>query len=319
LAGRRCALTRCAVAKQKPPEGGHQQQLSPIEEIYKRHTEKTLGAFESYHRELKADFARRAALVTARFAAQLEGVRAKLQLQGSAEELLRGEGIAPPDLARSKVRAARASELMRCALTLRAATQSASEAVAAGEALRGAYQRELGELEAQLQRRVALLVANFEAHLAGVAPSPFLLPVTLSVSVARSPVRFDAAFRATDTLEDVKAEVAERCKQAGDAVVSWPADLRFVVRRAGPENKDGESETLADARLSLHELRLVQGSALQLVGSIVFASQAPVRCFSREFVKGKEHVVDYFRCKDCAVNCERRSARARSLGCADPR
>ena len=44
-----------------------------------------------------------------------------------------------------------------------------------------------------------------------------------------------------------------------------------------------------------------QGSELIIKGDILLESDKPKSCFTVTFKKGD--VVDYFRCKDCNINC----------------
>jgi hypothetical protein len=88
----------------------------------------------------------------------------------------------------------------------------------------------------------------------------------------------------------------------------------YVVRpsalRRSEESKSGEQGGaprddmvwVARETVPMCELRLDQGCELVVAGTVAFESDAPARCFTLTYEKGKDQRVSYMRCVDFACN-----------------
>eukprot|EP00753_Platysulcus_tardus_P008160 PLAT1570.1.p1 GENE.PLAT1570.1~~PLAT1570.1.p1 ORF type:complete len:411 (+),score=74.10 PLAT1570.1:17-1249(+) len=246
---------------------------SPIEAVFQRHMQRSLLGFQSYYEDLKRKHVERTARVKTELAEALEDVAA------SAAASLRRPADGPPILRRDDS-------------TDRAAS------------LRRNCEAKLAELQQRFDAAVGVLVDSYDRYMSELAPSPALVPATVTIEVEDRHMRFDAQVKSTSFTADMIDVVQARFRDLGDPVVEFGADVQWKLKPA-EVSKEDELISLDDDRPIFEQSasgRIDPGVHLLLVGSVKLSSMAPKACFKAEFVKGAGMVMDYYRCNDCGFN-----------------
>jgi Zinc finger, C3HC4 type (RING finger) len=262
--------------------------LSPIEQVFHKHLQKGLLAYESYFESVSSKF--KSAIQDAKQASEVR--RSQLKPAGSAD----------------------------------AGSSGNSDALLAGEEAR--LEAIIAELEEALERSTALLVESYSGFLESAIPAtPQFLPVAVSVEVPSQSLKLPrVVLKPTDSAKDVQALIVEKLAAQGNPVVELTDDCKWVIREpfAAPggsnNNTDGEGAaaggkaeegkddgqrsvvTVTDLHAPLIQCGLVPGATIVLEGNVRCEDDMPKQCFRQVFVKEETQVVDYYSCRDCKTN-----------------
>lgn len=179
-------------------------------------------------------------------------------------------------------------------------------------------------MSAEFERSVGVLLEGYDKLLSEVIPSPSFLPVTVTLSIPSRGFRVPKVqLKPVDHMDDIKRRLADALEKSGNPVVSWGDDVRFMITRPleipGAPSASGSPAPAAagsaaaamvvmeDATKAVHQMGILAGSEVALVGTVQLKSDMPKECFSAVFSKDKpEQLVDYFTCRDCRTNCEKK-------------
>lgn len=267
------------------PDEQTTQSKSPIELVFQQHARKTLLGYQQYYTELVSKFTKQEAELKSAHAEQSVELRAKLKLDQAGTDLPAASSVA---------------------LTL-VRTPSLEQALKSLATMESELTAKLAQIEAQKNQTIRLLVESFEKHWSSIAPAPFLIPVTVTLSVPRKGFQCLVSLRSADTLNDVKQSLMKRTEDMGDPIVSFGADFGFSLKRpyaatatATADAKQPVAEKYTNLNVPIMELKIEPGSELQAAGEFTFASERKDPCFSVSFHADMR--VDYFRCSDCSLN-----------------
>ena len=202
------------------------------------------------------------------------------------------------------------------------------------EALMSKFVASITRIDSEFERSRKLVLDSFAEYMASVAPSPFLLPVSVSIRVhARTKCAWDdVSLKATDALRRVVDFVEEQMEAAGDPVDSYlkdegesglkigvvrpmmtdvvsSGDAKSVVEESKVEEEEEvagkveEMEVVTDLDQCVQDLALRPGATLILLTPFILKSEVPRPCFTYDFEKGKGQKTDYYKCDTCSIKC----------------
>jgi hypothetical protein len=141
----------------------------------------------------------------------------------------------------------------------------------------------------------------FDKHLAVAAPSISQLPVQVTVVVEASGTQVGTLIvQPTDTIREVRAGAILRLEQQGNPVLAHSERCLFFLQRAY-DLAGAKRELLPEAQ-PLGTLKIEPGSVLVWTGDVKLKADQPATCFVLTYSKDKKEPVDYFSCKNCAIN-----------------
>jgi len=168
---------------------------------------------------------------------------------------------------------------------------------------------------------VDVLIQKYDAYMSNLAPSSFLTPIFITLSIEDRPLSFEVAVRSTDTVSDMRDVLIEQTNVLGNPIKEFGPLSCFLLRqaprkeskedrpnkiigfffprRASQENENGkrESEVIQDETLTIGKLTNNNTKIVHLIlrGGVRFKNEVP-KC-----VLVKED--QYFSCTDCSEMC----------------
>ena len=189
--------------------------------------------------------------------------------------------------------------------------KSAVEAQNGGKASKAQLDAALAPLEAEMNvamanvrdsydKSMSALLEAYDQHMGKAAPSMAALPVAVTVIVESSKtVVENVNIKPTDTPREVRAAVIERLAALGNPVVAHSERCLFRLQRACDVSSQLQ---ILDEMTPLGMLKIEPASRLFWTGDVKLKSDVPALCFSVTFQKDAKQSVDYFACKQCAIN-----------------
>jgi len=262
----------------------HEFKVSPIEEVFSKNLRSSLLAYESYYQNLLLEYNQKRLQLQADHESQKEHLKAKVAVsEQNLGEPSSGEIPPSPTLKR---------------------TQSTEEAIQILSKIDGEYKQKLKFLKDGLDKSVSLLVQAYESYMSGIAPSPFLLPTKVTISVAgRNGLKCEALLKPTDPVETVKQLLADKCKGMGNPISEFDPDMKYAIKSPMSDKKINDLETINGlSRVCELKEKIFPGAEILLIGAVKLESEAPETCFTADYKQGGDQRVDYFRCNTCGLN-----------------
>jgi len=241
--------------------------LSPVEEVFQRHMQKSLASYEAYYQELKAKFEKAKAAARSEFAA-------KCVAKENEIDTAMGKGT---EKAKKEMEKALGVLTQECENKISAIDQSLNECV-------------------------DNLVQACEGFLKERTVEPRLAGLLVNLSIPSRGIRMERIqLRPTDAPNDLSNLLDERLRVMGKPLASVSPDAYFVLR-----TPLGEEIVLKDRSRPLLQYEAPPGCEIELRGQVKLQGDAPEECFTLRFRKGVQLVESYYVCKDCNITwvCE---------------
>lgn len=241
-------------------------ELSPVEEVFQKHMQRSLASYELYYQELKAKFEKAQASVRSKFAAQCLDSEKEI-------EAVYGKGTDKAKAERERA--------------LRGLTEECEEKIRV--------------LRQSLDDCVGSLVKAYDGFLKERAVEPRLAGLSVNVLVPSRGIRWERIqLRPTDAPNELFNLLEERLKAMGTPMLDLSPDACFVLR-----TPLGEEIVLKDRNKPLLQYDAPPGCDVELRGQIKMQGDTH-ECFTLRFQKGGNQVENYFVCKDCKITwvCE---------------
>lgn len=275
-------------------DGMSAKKLSPIEKVFQKHAKVSLLAYGDYYRDLENTFNQSKSQLQTFYGSRLEEYRAKMNVVVELPNLFDEKLDIVKDFPNPSLERTTSKEQQHEKL----------------EAIQKEYQEKVTALKTRFDHSVQLLVDSYDQYMSSIAPSPFLLPVKCTVVIPGKNILFDVSLRMTDTIYDIRKLLFENRAKTPDPLTSFGKDVKFWIKRPlvslpkeDEEHKiDPLLEEVKDENTSVSELKLIQGTQIHIIGTLIFKSNAPKKCFTLTYKKGEDQRIDYYRCKDCKFN-----------------
>jgi hypothetical protein len=264
---------------------------SPVESVFQKHARKSLLAYEEYYESLVASTNKKKAELKQKVSGELDKIQGALHAEFKVAEML------------EDYQKHAAEDEMPVPLQPGMLSRSSSEEAAVNRAkeLCKDYKDTLRRLDEDLAHCVDLLVKSYDTYMSSIAPSPFLVPIPLTLRLANKKLFFDVSLRSTTIIRDLRDLLKEKTSSVGNGIVDFGPDSWIGIRRKGAvADADKDLERVVDERVTLHELKVDPGSDIVLCGAVRLAKDAAPVCFSVTYEPGAE--VDYLHCKTCKLN-----------------
>ncbi len=169
--------------------------------------------------------------------------------------------------------------------------------------------RELAEVDAREKLAAEFLVKEYREYMKKAVPDMKILPLNLVVQVPTKGLRLEnVRLKPYDTMKEVKALVLKEFDEVRhDPVAKWDPKIEYAVLSA--EHMDSVTAVVKseeEGKISLSNLKISQGSTIEVRGIIICESELPKPCITFNFRKEDKKACDYYVCHTCSSNwiCE---------------
>merc|ERR1712228_508595 len=171
------------------------------------------------------------------------------------------------------------------------------------ESILSAFFAQIELTQNRLNRSVKLLSDSYEEYMKKTGPSPFLLPILITIRIRGRTQHWTLKLNATDQIGVILKIVKQKFIDFGDEIDEWQFDddakeIELGIMRPLID----KMEIIKNMELCLSELDVRQGAAIHVLTNFVLKSEAPRPCFTYDFDKDKKQKCDYYKCKTCGFN-----------------
>eukprot|EP01084_Bolivina_argentea_P136638 240639_1 len=160
----------------------------------------------------------------------------------------------------------------------------------------------------RVQKSCQLLFESYEEYMKQTGPSPFLLPVCVTIRLRGRPQSWDAKLNTTDHVGIVIEIVKRKFMDLGDDIDGFECEGKEekvelgLLRPLGDRDEAQPLEIISNMETCLSELNIRQGTQIHVLSQFRLKSEAPRPCFTYNYDKTKKETCDYYRCKTCGFN-----------------
>jgi len=175
----------------------------------------------------------------------------------------------------------------------------------------------------RLARSCKLLSDSYEEYMKKTGPSPFLLPVSVTIRLRGRPQFWELKLNSTDRLGIVLDIVKKKFSDLGDEFDQWEFndneddgneggdDMKIdndnkiqlgLLRPLADRDPEKPLDIITNMEQCLTELNVRQGTQIHVLTNFRLKSEAPRPCFTYNYQKEKQEKCDYYRCKTCGFN-----------------
>ena len=189
------------------------------------------------------------------------------------------------------------------------------------ESLLSTFNAQIELSQKRVNRSCKLLCESYEEYMKKTGPSPFLLPVSITIRLRGRPQFWDLKLNSTDRIGVVLDVVKKKFKDLGDEIDQFEIaenkegndDMKVdggdnnkiqlgVLRPLADRDPEKPLEIVTNMEQCLSELNVRQGTQIHVLTTFRLKSEAPRPCFTYGYEKGKGQKCDYYRCKTCGFN-----------------
>lgn len=175
---------------------------------------------------------------------------------------------------------------------------------------------ELVQVEETTQQIKKSLIEAYEQYLNETIPEPKILPIKIELSVPSRKINLAISVKPFEALQSLKIIVEKYIEKGGDAIISWEPDIHFMIFGLMPlvngnansmeEVKEGTIIKQEEFKKTFGELNVLQGTKIEVRGTIKLDSEIIKPCLSLTYRKGDGKKYNYYMCFDCGLNwlCE---------------
>eukprot|EP00484_Ammonia_sp_Unknown_P027298 CAMPEP_0197024674 /NCGR_PEP_ID=MMETSP1384-20130603/5178_1 /TAXON_ID=29189 /ORGANISM="Ammonia sp." /LENGTH=509 /DNA_ID=CAMNT_0042453095 /DNA_START=42 /DNA_END=1571 /DNA_ORIENTATION=- len=167
----------------------------------------------------------------------------------------------------------------------------------------------------RLNRSVKLLCDSYEEYMSKTSPSPFLLPVAVTIRLRGRPQFWELKLNMTDRVGVVIDIVKHKFSDLNDPIDQWQGDgdgdgeqeemksyQVGLLRPLAERDPEKPLEIITNMEQCLSELNVRQGTQIHVLTTFRLQSEAPRPCFTYDYDKAKGAKCDYYRCTTCKFN-----------------
>eukprot|EP00483_Globobulimina_turgida_P001261 UN01263 len=159
-------------------------------------------------------------------------------------------------------------------------------------------------LEKRVSKSCKLLFDSYEEYMKKTGPSPFLLPVSVTIRLKQRPPFWDLKLNMTDHIGVVLHIIKQKFFDLGDPIDRFEGnEIEFgLLRPFAERNEKKPLEIIKNMEICLSELNIRHATQIHVLTNFVLKSEAPRPCFTYNYEKEKNEKCDYYRCKTCKFN-----------------
>ena len=154
------------------------------------------------------------------------------------------------------------------------------------ESILSAFTAQIKLSQNRLNRSVKLLSDSYEEYMQKTGPSPFLLPILITIRLRGRAQHWTLKLNATDRIGVVVKIVERKFADLGDEIEEWQLDDDIkeielgVLRPLCDRNVENPMDIVTNMEVCLSELDIRQGAQIHILTNFVLKSEAPRPCFT---------------------------------------